>query len=170
MDWKSMTGEERYRVVEMARKGEKSKKEICETFGISRQTLNRAVEKVEQVAMEALKPKPPGRKGKSEEEKKIMELSKTQSSLEKDVKHWKTRYEVAQAFIDITREQEEAELRTERNRSKRERRKQKKKPRSSPKPAARAARSAGTGAGMAEKDDGDSAGNQRVESGEMDET
>ena len=170
MDWKTMTGEERYRVVEMARKGEKSKKEICETFGVSRQTLNRALEKVEQAAMEALEPKRAGRKGKSEEEKQIMELSKRQSSLEKDVKHWKTRYEVAQAFIDITREQEEAELRVERNRRKRERRKQKKKPRSGPKSAARKARSDGSGARMAEKDDGIGAGDQRVEPGEMDET
>ncbi|MCP4602099.1 MAG: hypothetical protein GY847_16550, partial [Proteobacteria bacterium] len=45
----------------------------------------------------------------------------------KDVEHWKTRYEVAQAYIDIVHEQEEQEMRSERNRRKRERQKQKKK-------------------------------------------
>ena len=170
MDWKTMTGEERYRVVEMARKGEKSLKELCETFGVSRQTLTRALEKVEQAAMTALEPKPRGRKGKSEEEKRITELSKTQSSLEKEVEHWKTRYEVAKAFIDLTREQEEAEVRTERNRRKRERRKQKKKPRSGTKPAARAAGSDGPEARLEEKHDGNSVGDHPVEPEEMDET
>jgi hypothetical protein len=29
--------------------------------------------------------------------------------LEKDVQHWKTRFEVAQAFIELTREQERRE-------------------------------------------------------------
>lgn len=127
MNWKKMTSEERYRVVEMARKGEKSLTDICETFGVKRQTLTRAMESAEQAAIQALEPKKPGRKGKSEEEKRIMELSKQQSSLEKEVEHWKTRYEVAQTYIDITREEEESEARrVRRNRRKRERRKQKK--------------------------------------------
>jgi hypothetical protein len=64
------------------------------------------MEKVSQAAMEALEPKMSGRKGKSQEEKKVAELSQRASSLEKDVKHWKTRFEVAQAFIELTREQE----------------------------------------------------------------
>ena len=170
MDWKTMTGEERYRVVEMARTGEKSLKELCETFGVSRQTLTRAMEKVAQAAKAALAPKPPGRKGKSEEERKITELSKTQSSLQKEVDHWKTRYEVAKAFIDLTREQEEAEARTERNRRKRERRRQKKKPRSGAEPAARAAGNDGPEARLEEKPDGGGAGDHPVEPGKMDET
>ena len=111
MKWKQMTGQERYRVVEMARKGEKSLKEICETFGVSRQALNKAMEKVSQAAMEVLEPKKSGRKGKSEEEKKVAELSQRATSLEKDVQHWKTRFEVAQAFIELTREQERRERR-----------------------------------------------------------
>ena len=62
-----------------------------------------------------------------------MELSKQQSSLEKEVDHWKTRYEVAQAYIDITREEEESEARrVRRNRRKREKKKQKKTSKQSP--------------------------------------
>ena len=53
--------------------------------------------------------------------------------MEKEAKHWKTRYEVAQAYIDITREAvssyERTERQTERNRRKRERQKQNKKKR-----------------------------------------
>ena len=95
----------------MARKGEKPLKEICETFGVSRQALSKAMEKVSQAAMEALEPKKSGRKGRSEQEKKVAELSKRATSLEKDVKHWKTRFEVAQAFIELSREQERRERR-----------------------------------------------------------
>lgn len=157
MDWKSMTGEERYRVVEMARKGEASMKDLCEMFGVSRQTLSLAMEKVERAALESLESRRPGRKGKSEEEKRITELSRTQSSLEKDLKHWKTRYEVAQAFIDLTREQEKAKARAERNR------RLKKKARSGAGPAAGAACGDGPGTGMAEKPDGVSAGDRDVE-------
>ena len=109
MKWKEMTGPERYRVVEMARLGEKSLKEICETFGVSRQALSKAMEKVSQAAMEALEPKRSGRKGKSQEEKKVAALSQRATSLEKDVHHWKTRFEVAQAFIELSREQERRE-------------------------------------------------------------
>jgi uncharacterized protein YlxW (UPF0749 family) len=67
------------------------------------------MEKVSQAAMEALEPKRSGRKGKSQEEKKVAELSQRATSLEKDVQHWKTRFEVAQAFIDLSREQERRE-------------------------------------------------------------
>lgn len=109
MKWKEMTGPERCRVVEMARRGEKSLKEICETFGVSRQALSKAMEKVSQAATEALEPKRSGRKAKSQAEKKVAELSQRATSLEKDVQHWKTRFEVAQAFIDLSREQERRE-------------------------------------------------------------
>jgi hypothetical protein len=88
------------------------------------------MDKVELAAKAALEPKRPGRKGKSEDEKRIIELSKKQSSLEKEVDNWKTRYEVAKAYIEITSEAVEAqanEERQERNRRKRERQKQKKK-------------------------------------------
>jgi len=111
MQWKEMTGPERYQVVEMARRGEKSLKEICETFGVSRQVLSKAMEKVARAAMEALEPKRSGRKGKSPEEKQLAELSQQAGSLQKEVQHWKTRFEVAQAFIELTREQERRERR-----------------------------------------------------------
>jgi transposase-like protein len=104
MKWKEMTGEERYRVVEMARKGERPMTEICRTFGVSRQALSRAMEKASQAAMEALEPKRPGRKGKSAEAQEIEALTMKTTGLQKTVEHWKTRYEVAQAFIDLTRE------------------------------------------------------------------
>jgi len=50
---------------EMAMRGEKPLKEICETFGVSRQALSKAIEKVSQAAMDALEPKKAGRKPKS---------------------------------------------------------------------------------------------------------
>jgi len=119
MKWREMTGPERYRVVEMARKGQRPLTEICRTFEVSRQALSKAMERASRAAMEALEPQKPGRKGRSEEEQRIGELLKKTTGLEKKVNHWKTRYEVAQAFIDLTRE---AEGRQERSRKKKKRR------------------------------------------------
>jgi transposase-like protein len=103
MKWKEMTGQERYRVVEMARRGESPMTEICRTFTVSRQALNRAMEKTSQVAMQSLEPRKPGRKGKSAEAQEITELMRETTVLQKTVKHWKTRYEVAHAFIELMR-------------------------------------------------------------------
>jgi predicted DNA-binding protein YlxM (UPF0122 family) len=158
MKWKEMTGEERYRVVEMARRGEKSLKEICETFGVRRQALSKAVEKVSQAAMEALEPKRSGRKGKSQEQKKMSDLSQRTSSLEKDVQHWKTRFEVAQAFIELSREQE-----------RRERRQEKKKKRYKTSQATTGSvHRPGQTARLAPVDDGRGAGHPEQEPGEVD--
>jgi len=107
--WSEMSGEERYRVVELARSGTVSMSELCESFAVTRQTLSRAMEKAEAAARTALEPGKPGRKGKSEEEERITELSKRQSSLEKEVESWKTRYAVMKRFADLARKQVEGE-------------------------------------------------------------
>jgi transposase len=109
MKWKDLGGEERYRVVEMVRKGEVSVKEICETFGVTRQALSRAVEKADQAAVEALEPKKRGRKPKTLEEAEVIELAKRKSSLESELEHWKTKYEVAKTFIELERKLERGE-------------------------------------------------------------
>ena len=119
MRWKDMTGEERYRVVEMARRGERPLVEICRTFEVSRQSLHKAMERVSQAAAKALEPQSPGRKSKSQEQLQIGELMKTTTGLEKKVEHWKMRYEVAQAFIDLSREAEQKEKRNRRKKKKR---------------------------------------------------
>ena len=126
--------------------------------------------------MEALEPKRPGRKGKSEDEKRIIELSKKQSSLEKEVENWKTRYEVAQAYIEITRDsvaaQEREDRKTEHNRRKRERQKQKKKKRRAPAAASEqpgTADNAGERARLAVVDGGAGAGDLEIEPEAVDE-
>ena len=153
MQWKEMTGEERYRVVEMARKGEKPIKEICNTFMVSRQALSKAMEKVSRAAVDALEPKKPGRKAKTEQHQEISILSKHRTSLEKEAKHWKMRYEVAQAFIDLTREEE-----------RRQPKEGKKKKRRSPEEEVLPSRS---GLSLAPVDDGESDGHQHPESDEV---
>jgi transposase-like protein len=153
MQWKDMTGEEKYRVVEMARKGEKPIKEICRTFGVSRQALSKAMEKVSRAAVDALEPKTPGRKAKTAQDQEISILSKRGTSLKKELNHWKTRYEVAQAFIDLTREDE-----------RRQRREGTKKKRRSPEKGVLPSRS---GSPLASVDDGESDGHQHPESDAM---
>jgi transposase-like protein len=107
--WTEMSGEERYRVVELARSGTVSMSELCESFAVTRQTLSRAMEKAAAAARSALEPGKPGRKGKSEEEERITELSKKQSSLEREVEQWKTRYAVMKKFAELAREKVEGD-------------------------------------------------------------
>jgi transposase-like protein len=103
MKWKDLKGEERYRVVEMARKGQVPIKELCRTFGVSRQTLKIAMEKVDQAAMEALEPKSPGRKARSLEESQVSKVMEENAALRKDLDQWKQKYEIAITFVDLHR-------------------------------------------------------------------
>jgi transposase-like protein len=103
MKWKDLSGEERYRVVQMARKGEMPIRELCRTFGVSRQTLNEAMEKADLAAMAELEPKPPGRKGPTPEKAALTEAKKEKSSLEKELDLWKTKYEIAMTFVELQR-------------------------------------------------------------------
>jgi transposase-like protein len=103
MKWKDLSGEERYRVVEMARSKEAPIKQLCRTFGVSRQTLKVAMEKADRAAMEALEPQKVGRKGRSPEQMDITRLTGQKESLEKDLDHWKQKYEIAMTFVDLHR-------------------------------------------------------------------
>lgn len=109
MKWKDLGGEERYRVVEMVRKGEMTIKEICEAFGVTRQALRQAVEKADQASVEALEPRKRGRKPRKLEEQEATELMREKSSLEKELDHWKQKYEVAKTFIELERKLERQE-------------------------------------------------------------
>ena len=157
MKWKDMTGPERYQVVEMARKQERPLVEICRSFDVSRQVLNKAMEKASEAAIAALEPKSPGRKGRSEEEIRIGELEKETTGLQKKVDHWKTRYEVAQAFIDLSREAEQKQKRGRKKKKKR-RRHSDGVPKSGPEKL------------VASLDDGQNAGDSHSESGAVDES
>ena len=106
MKWKDLGGEERYRVLELARKGEMSIKQICETFGVSRQVLNRAMEKADRASVEALEPQKPGKKPKAPQVLEIRRLTATKTDLEKELDHWKQKYEVAKTFLELERKLE----------------------------------------------------------------
>jgi transposase len=106
MKWKDLGGEERYRVLELARKGEMSLKQICETFGVSRQVLNRAMEKADRASVEALEPKKPGKRPKAPQALEIQQLTATKADLEKELEHWKQKYGVAKTFLELERKLE----------------------------------------------------------------
>lgn len=101
MKWKELSGQERYQVVQMAREGKVSIKEICRTFGVSRQSLKTAMDKAERAAMEALTPKSPGRKGKSKEQVEAKAVKQEKDSLQRELDRWKQKYEIAMTFLDI---------------------------------------------------------------------
>jgi len=109
MKWKDLGGEERYRVLELARKGEMSLKQICETFGVSRQVLNRAMEKADRASVEALEPKKPGKKPKAPQAVEMEQLVAKKTNLEKEIEHWKQKYEVAKTFLELERKLERAQ-------------------------------------------------------------
>ena len=103
MKWKDLSGEERYRVVQLARKGEVPVQELCRTFGVSRQSLKVAMEKADRAAMEALTPKSPGRKGRSKEEAEADAMRRKKDSLERELDRWKQKYEIAMTFVELHR-------------------------------------------------------------------
>jgi len=106
MKWKDLGGGERHRVLELARKGEMPGKQICETFGVSRQVLSRAMEKADRASVEALEPKKPGKKPKAPQAVEIRELSTEKANMEKELEHWKQKYEVAKTFLELERKLE----------------------------------------------------------------
>jgi len=109
LQWKELSGEERYRVVEMARKGEVPIGELCRTFGVSRQTLYRAMEAADRASAEALEPKRRGRKPKAPSEVQKSELEASNAGLHKELDHWKTKYQVARTMLDLERKLDRGE-------------------------------------------------------------
>jgi transposase-like protein len=107
--WSELSGQERYRVVELARKGEMAVSELCKTFEMSRQTLYRAMEAADRVAAQALEPKPRGRKPKSQSELVTDELAASNAELTKELEHWKKKYAVARTLLDLERKLDRGE-------------------------------------------------------------
>jgi len=125
LTWKELSGQERYRVVMLARKGEVAVSQLCKTFGVSRQTLYRAMEAADQAAMEVLEPKKRGRKPTPVSEVETKELTASNASLQKELDHWKTKYEVAKTFIELERQLEEKSSQSGRGEKKHRSRKKK---------------------------------------------
>ncbi len=109
LKWKAFSGEERYRVVEMARKGQVAIRELCQTFGVSRQTLYRAMAATDRASAQALELKPRGRKPKPANEVRTTELEAGNAELSKQLEHWKTKYEVVRTLLDLERKLDRGE-------------------------------------------------------------
>ena len=109
MKWKELGGQERYQVVELVRRGKMTIKEICETFGVSRQALSRVMDRADRASVEALEPKKPGKKPRGRQEAEIQELVAGKVGLEKELAHWKQKYEVARTFLELQRKLERGE-------------------------------------------------------------
>ena len=109
LKWKELSGEERYRVVEIARKGQVAISELCKTFGVSRQTLYRAMAAADRASTEALELKQRGRKPKPANEVRTTELEAGNAELRKELEHWKTKYQVARTMLDLERKLERGE-------------------------------------------------------------
>jgi transposase-like protein len=103
LKWTELSGEERYRVVEMARKGLMPLSELCRMFGVSRPTLYRAMEAADRASAETLEPKKRGRKSKPASEVRATQLEAGNAELAKELAHWKTKYEVARTMLDLER-------------------------------------------------------------------
>ena len=103
LKWRDLDGRQKYEVVELARRQEIPVKQLCETFGVSRQTLYRAMEMADQAAMDALSPKPKGRPPVPVTQKEIQGLRQRNQELEQDLKRQKLKNEVAQALLALHR-------------------------------------------------------------------
>ncbi len=103
MRWWDLNGQQKYEVVELARKPGTQVKELCATFGVSRQTLYRAMEAADRAAVEALNAKPRGRPPVPPSQKEIQSLRSRNKELERDLKRQKLKNQVAQALLDLQR-------------------------------------------------------------------
>ena len=101
--WRDLDGQQKYEIVELARKPGTQVKELCRTFGVSRQTLYRAMEAADKAAIEALSPKPKGRPPVPLSQKEIQVLRIRNKELEQDLKRQKLKNQVAQALLDLQR-------------------------------------------------------------------
>jgi len=101
--WKDLDGQQKYEIVELARKPGTQVQELCRTFGVSRQTLYRAMEAADKAAIEALSPKPKGRPPVPVTQKEIQSLRTRNKELEEDLKRQKLKNQVAQALLDLQR-------------------------------------------------------------------
>jgi transposase-like protein len=103
LKWRDLDGQQKYEVVELARKQGMQVKELCRAFGVSRQTLYRAMETADKAAIEALSPKPKGRPPVPLPQKDIRALRARNKELEQDLKRQKLKNEVAQALLNLQR-------------------------------------------------------------------
>lgn len=154
MKWKDLSGQERYHVVQMAREGKVPIKELCRSFGVSRQTLKMAIDKADRAAMEALTPKSPGRKGKSKERAEAEAMKQEKDSLEKELERWRQKYEVAMAFVDIHKKLLNGEALSEESKGPRRRGEKKKRKRLGNPGSAKTVGAGGTATEVARNDDG----------------
>jgi transposase-like protein len=103
LKWKSLDGQQKYEIVELARKQGTQVQEVCKTFGICRQTLYRAMEAADKGAIEALSPKPKGRPPVAPSQREIETLQARNKELEQDLKQQKLKNQVAQALLELQR-------------------------------------------------------------------
>jgi transposase len=155
--WQNLSGEERYRVVELWKQGKVEMKELCQTFGVSRQTLYRALERADQASVEALTPKRRGRKPAPASHKHLREVQSEKANLEEELLRMTQRYEIAQALLDLQRKAERGERLPGEKKTSRAKR------RSNPRVDGRP----GTTKAMAGGDDGAGAGSEDVDSGSL---
>lgn len=101
--WQDLTGADRWEVIEQARRGEIRVTDLCRTFGITRQTLYRAMEAADAAAKEALAPRPPGRKKKPASESQVESLQQEVAAQQKDLARWQQKYEVLKTLLELER-------------------------------------------------------------------
>lgn len=108
--WKDLSGQERYQVIALMRKGQVEIKQLCRSFGVSRQTLYRAAEAADKASIAALTRKPRGRKRQPASETQLKDLQTQKKKLEKELNQMSQRYEIAQTLLDLQRQAERGEL------------------------------------------------------------
>jgi transposase-like protein len=109
LKWKNLDGQQKYKVVELARKQETSVTELCRTFGVCRQTLYRAMDMADAAATQALSPKKRGRPRTSPTQKEIQELHNRNKELEQRLKRQEMKNQVAMALLDLHRKADRGE-------------------------------------------------------------
>jgi len=103
LKWQNLDGRQKLEVVDLARRQEVPITELCRTFGVSRQTLHRAMKTADQAAITALSPKPKGRRPAPPSQKELKDLRSRNKVLQQELQQQKLKNQVAQALLDIQR-------------------------------------------------------------------
>ena len=109
LKWRDLDGRQKLEVVDLVRRQGVPIAELCRTFGVSRQVLHRAMKAADEAAIEALNPKPRGRRPTTASQKDLQALQARNKELEKELEQQRLKYRVAEALLELQRKVDRGE-------------------------------------------------------------
>ena len=110
--WRDLTGAEKWEVILESQRDRVRMRDLCESFGMTRQTLHRCKAAAERAAKSALEPRSPGRKPRPESEKQTEALREELEATRNELDLMRQRYEVTKTLLSLERKLSAGDSRT----------------------------------------------------------